>query len=198
MRKNSVYTLHPGFAMEESSLRNLKERTGRTLEDWIRIVKKSGRALEKERIAWLKEAHGITTNYAMWIAKRADGGGSAVDYDPDAMVEAMFSGKKAGLRPIYDRLLALAFALGKDVRVPPGKTIVPFYRTHVFAQVKPTTNTRIDVGYAFKDMKPSGKLVSTGGFEKGDRISHRIPVTSLDEIDAEVKKWLKHAYEIDV
>jgi hypothetical protein len=198
MRKNSVYTLHPGFAMEESSLRNLKERTGRTLEDWIRIVKKSGRALEKERIAWLKEAHGITTNYAMWIANGVDGGGSAADYDPDAMVEAMFSGKNAGLRPIYDRLLALAFALGKDVRVSPGKTIVPFYRTHVFAQVKPTTNTRIDVGYAFKDMKPSGKLVSTGGFEKGDRISHRIPVTSLDEIDAEVKKWLKHAYEIDV
>jgi hypothetical protein len=146
MRKHSVYTLHPGFAMEESSLLNLKERTGRTLEDWIRIVEKSGPPTERERMAWLKEAHGISTNYALWIAKRADGGGSAADYDPDAMVEAMFAGKKAGLRPIYDRLLALAFELGKDVRVSPGKTIVPFYRTHVFAQVKPTTTTRIDVG----------------------------------------------------
>jgi hypothetical protein len=198
MRKNSVYTLHPGFAMEESSLRNLKERTGRTLEEWIRIVKKSGPAAEKERMAWLKEAHGITTNYAMWIAKRADGSGGSANYDPDAMVEAMFAGKRAGLRPIYDRLLALAFGLGKDVRVSPCKTIVPFYRTHVFAQVKPTTNSRIDVGYALRDMKPSGKLVSTGGFEKGDRITHRIPVGSLTEIDAEVKKWLKHAYEKDV
>jgi hypothetical protein len=47
-------------------------------------------------------------------------------------------------------------------------------------------------------MKPSGKLVSTGGFEKGDRITHRIPVGSLAEIDAEVKKWLRHAYEKDV
>ncbi len=197
MRKHSVYTLHPGFAMEESSLLNLKERTGRTLEDWIRIVEKSGPPTERERMAWLKEAHGISTNYALWIAKRADGGGSAADYDPDAMVEAMFAGKKAGLRPIYDRLLALAFELGKDVRVSPGKTIVPFYRTHVFAQVKPTTTTRIDVGYALKDLEPSGKLVSTGGFEKGDRITHRIPVGSLAEIDAEVKKWLRHAYEKD-
>jgi hypothetical protein len=183
--------------MEESSLLNLKERTGRTLEDWIRIVEKSGPPTERERMAWLKEAHGISTNYALWIAKRADGGGSAADYDPDAMVEAMFAGKKAGLRPIYDRLLALAFELGKDVRVSPGKTIVPFYRTHVFAQVKPTTTTRIDVGYALKDLEPSGKLVSTGGFEKGDRITHRIPVGSLAEIDAEVKKWLRHAYEKD-
>lgn len=183
--------------MEASSLANLKERTNRNLEEWIRIVRKSGPATEKECIAWLKQEHGITTNYALWIAKRADGGGSA-DYDPDAMVEAMFAGKKAGLRPIYDRMLALAFELGKDVRVSPCKTIVPFYRKHVFAQVKATTATRIDVGFALKGMKPSGKLISTGGLEKGDRITHRIPVASLVEIDKEVRKWLKHAYEMDV
>lgn len=198
MRKNSVYTLHPGFAMEEASLANLKERTGRTLDEWTRIVKKSGPATEKERIAWLKQEHGITTNYALWIAKRVDGTGGAASYDPDAMVEAMFAGKKAALRPIYDRMLALAFDLGKDVRVSPGKTIVPFYRKHVFAQLKPTTATRVDVGFALKNTKPSGKLISTGGFEKGDRITHRIPIASLAEIDTDVRKWLKQAYEMDV
>lgn len=198
MRKNSVYTLHPGFAMEEANLERLKERTGRTLDDWIRVDRKSGPATERERIAWLKQAHGISTNYALWIAKRVNGGGNSIDYDPDAMVEAMFAGKKAVPRPIYDRMLALAFDLGKDVRVSPCKTIVPFYRKHVFAQVKPTAATRIDVGFAFKDMKPSGKLVPTGGFEKGDRITHRVPVASLAEIDKDVAKWLKHAYEMDV
>lgn len=198
MRKDSVYSLHPGFAMEEANLARLKDRTGRTLEEWIRVVKKTGPATEKERILWLKQAHGITTNYALWIAKRADGAGAADDYDPDAMVEAMYAGKKAALRPIYDRMLAMAFALGKDVRVCPCKTIVPFYRKHVFAQVKPTTATRVDIGFAFKDMKPSGKLISTGGFEKGDRITHRIPIESIEDIDKEVGKWLKHAYEIDV
>jgi len=183
--------------MEEAGIRLLKERTGRTLEEWMKIVKKLGPPAERERIAWLKEAHGVTTNYALWIAKRADGGGSAATYDPDAMVEAMFAGKKAGLRPIYDRMLKLAFELGKDVRISPCKTMVPFYRKHVFAQVKPATNTRVDVGFALKDMKASGKLVLTGGFEKGDRITHRIPVESPDGIDGEVKKWLKRSYEID-
>jgi hypothetical protein len=198
MRKNTVYTLHPGFAMEESGVAILKQRTGRTLEEWVRAVKKSGAKTEKERIAWLKDTHGITTNYALWIAKRADGTGDADHYDPDAMVEAIFAGKKSGLRPIYDRLLTMAFGLGKDVRVSPCKTIVPFYRKHVFAQVKPATSTRVDLGFAFKDMKPSGKLISTGGFEKGDRITHRIPITMTSEIDVEVKKWLKQSYEMDV
>jgi hypothetical protein len=125
-------------------------------------------------------------------------GGVAANYDPDAMVEEMFAGKRARLQPIYDHMLGLAFALGKDVHVSPCKTIVPFYRNHVFAQVKPATSTRIDIGFALKDLEPSGKLISTGGFEKGDRITHRIPVTSVGEIDKEVKKWLKHAYEMDV
>jgi hypothetical protein len=197
MRKNSVYSLHPGYAMEESGLKILKERTGRTLEQWVQLVRKSGPPTQKERMAWLKDAHGITTNYALWIAKRVDGEGSADDYDPDAMVEEMFAGKKAGLRPIYDAMLALAFKLGRDVRVSPCKTIVPFYRKHVFAQVKPSTATRVDVGFALRDLQPTGKLISTGGFDKGDRISHRIPVATVKEIDTEVKKWLKHAYEID-
>jgi hypothetical protein len=131
MRKNSVYTLHPGFKMEESSLALLKERTGRTLEEWIRIVKKSGPPAVKDRAAWLKQEHGFTTNYAGWVAERSDGGGTAEAYDPDAMVEAMFAGKKAALRPIYDRLLAMGFELGEDVTMSPGKTMVPFYRKHV-------------------------------------------------------------------
>jgi hypothetical protein len=112
MRKNSVYSLHPGFAMEESSLANLKERTGRSLEEWIRIVKKSGPPAEKERAVWLKQEHGLTTNYAGWVANRAGGAGSAEAYDPDALVEEMFAGKKTGLRPIYDRMLELAFGTG--------------------------------------------------------------------------------------
>jgi hypothetical protein len=69
-------------------------------------------------------------------------------------VDAMFSGKKAGLRPIYEELLQLAFTLGRDVTVSPGKTIIPFYRHHVFAQVKPTTQTRVDLGLCLRGVNP--------------------------------------------
>jgi hypothetical protein len=182
--------------MEEANIARLKERTGRSIDEWVRLVKKSGGATEKDRIAWLKREHGITTNYALWIAKRVDGGGTAASYDPDAMVQEMFA-KKPALPPIYEALLALGFALGKDVKVSPGKTIVPFYRNHVFAQLKPSTATRIDVGFALGGRTPEARLVSTGGFEKGDRITHRIPVSSIHEIDTELKKWLTLAYELD-
>ena len=68
---------------------------------------------------------------------------------------------------------------------------------HVFAQIKPTTNTRIDMGFALKDTKAKGRLIDTGGFAKKDRITHRIPITSLDEIDGEIERWLQVAYDMD-
>ena len=196
--KKSPYSLHPGFAMEATSLANLSARTGKTLEQWIRIVKKSGPQAAKDRREWLKSEHGITTNYAAWIVDRAEGRGAAADYEPDALVDAMYSGKKEALRPIHEKLLQLGLNLGKDVKACPCATIVPLYRKHVFAQIKPTTNTRIDIGFALKDTKVKGRLVDTGGFAKKDRITHRIPITSVAEIDAEVERWLKIAYDMDV
>jgi hypothetical protein len=68
---------------------------------------------------------------------------------------------------------------------------------HVFAQIKPTTRTRIDLGLALGDTPATGRLIDTGGFEKKDRITHRIPITSPAEIDDEVKRWLKTAYDRD-
>ena len=199
---SSTYDVHPGLAMYQNSQATLKQKTGRTLEEWIKLVSKEGPATEKERRAWLKAEHGLGMNYAGWIAEQSVGKGD--DGNPETylkhaqeFVESMYSGAKEPLRPIYDALLALTRNLGKDVKVYTDKTIVPLYRKHVFAQIKPTTRTRIDLGLALKDTKVPKRLIDTGGFAKKDRITHRIEITSVKDIDAEVKKWLKTAYEMD-
>lgn len=173
----------------------LKEKTGKTLVEWIAIIKRSGPPTEKEQRAWLKEKHGFTTNYAWFVAERAAGRGTAEQYDPEGMVDAMFSGPKAALRPIYEELLAFGRSLGPDVKVCPCQTIVPFYRKHVFAQIKPTTRSRIDLGFALRDLKPTGRLVDTGGFAKKDRITHRIEISSASDFNEEAKRWWRRAYE---
>ena len=198
----STYDVHPGLAMYQSSLAALKQKTGRTMEEWTKLVKKEGPATEKERRAWLKAEHGLGINYAGWIAEHSIGKGD--DGNPETylrqaqeFVENMFSGPKGSLRPVFDELLKLGRSLGTDVKVCPCKTIVPLYRKHVFAQIKPTTRTRIDLGLALKDTKVPKRLIDTGGFAKKDRITHRIEIASIRDIDAEVKKWLKIAYGMD-
>lgn len=202
-KKKSIYSVHPGIAMTQKWVAELKQKTGRSLEEWLSFVKKSGRKDEKERRDWLKQEHGLGTNTAWWMAERSVGKGTETS-DPDqylkaaeGYVEQMFSGSKSDLRPIYDALLKLGLKVGKDAKACPCQTIVPLYRKHVFAQIKPTTRTRIDLGFALGDMKAKGRLIDTGGFAKKDRITHRIPIESVQDIDDEVQHWLKAAYDRD-
>ena len=202
MRK-SLYGVHPSVEMVQKWVASLQSKTGRTLDEWVQIVKKSGAETEKDRRDWLKQKHNLPTNSAVWIAERAEGKGSETE-SPDAYlaaaenyVNAMFAGKKAALRPLYERLLHLGLSVGPDVKACPCATIVPLYRNHVFAQIKPATQSRIDLGFALGDRTPEGRLIDTGGFAKKDRITHRIAIESGADIDDEVLRWLRVAYEAD-
>ncbi len=155
-KSNAIYSVHPSVVMVQSWVMSLPLKTGRSLDQWIRLVEEEGPASEKERREWLKDRHQLGTNAAGWIVDRAAGRGLE-DGDPDAYlraadgyVAAMFTGRKAGLRRLYDELLKLGMSLGDDVRACPCQTIVPLYRRHVFAQIKPATNTRIDLGLSLK------------------------------------------------
>ena len=201
-RSKAGYDVHPSVLMAKKTLEGLKDKTGRTLEEWIRLVQKEGPAEEKQRREWLKSKHGLGTNYAWWIAeqslgKGSDGSPEAYLESADKYVEEMYSGGKAGLRPIYDVLLKLGRSMGNDVKVCPCQTMVPLYRNHVFAQIKPSTQSRIDLGLALKDTTVPKRLIDTGGFAKKDRITHRIEISSVKDIDDEVKRWLAKAYEMD-
>jgi len=203
-KKKSIYGVHPGVLMTQKWIAELKQKTGRTLDEWLRLIKKEGPPTEKERRDWLKTKYGLGTNSAWWLAERSVDKGEEVG-DPDRYlkaaekyVEEMFSGKKEPLRPIYDALLKLGLNIGKEAKACPCQTIVPLYRRHVFAQIKPTTRTRIDFGLALGDTKKTPKrLIDTGGYAKKDRITHRFEITSLKDIDEEVKRWLKVAYDRD-
>lgn len=204
-KTQALYDVHPGVAMVQESMAELKEKTGRSLEEWIALVMKEGPKDEKSRGEWLKTKHKLGMRDAMWIAER--GGGKGGDFDtPETYlraaveyVEGQYAGPKEKLRPIYEELLTLGKSMGGDVKTCPCKTIVPLYRNHVFAQIKPTTNSRVDFGFAlthYKGKLPK-RLIDTGGLAKKDRITRRIELTSASQIDAEVKKWLKTAYDLD-
>jgi len=199
------YGVHPGVAMAQKWLTELKENTGRSMEEWLALLKKEGPKDEESRREWLKTKHKMGLNSARWIAERAEGKGGDEDspeiYLKAAVryVETQYAGPKEKLRPIFDELLTLCKSMGSDVKACPCKTIVPLYRNHVFAQIKATTNSRIDLGFALTHCKGKlpKRLIDTGGLAKKDRITHRIEITAEDQIDGDVKKWLKTAYDLD-
>jgi len=201
----TLYDVHPGVAMVQKWIAELKPKTGRSLEEWITLVKKDGPKDYQARRAWLKSKHNLGTNSAWWIADRTEGKRDEEESPEKYLaaaakyVEEQYSGKKSTLRPIYEELLRLAKSLGPDVKACPCKTMVPLYRNHVFAQIKPTTNSRIDFGLCFTTYKGKlpERLIDTGGLAKKDRITHRIELTAPAQIDADLKKWILAAYHLD-
>ncbi len=73
--------------MVQDWIDKLPEKTGRSLDEWIELVQKSGPPTEKERREWLKTEHKMGTNSAWWIAERAEGKGLE-DGDPEAYLKA--------------------------------------------------------------------------------------------------------------
>jgi hypothetical protein len=201
----TLYSVHPSIAYAQAVLNNVPVKTGHTLEQWADLIKKSGKVSEKDRRDWLKKEHKIGGTTAWMIVNYVDGK-SSEDTDPEAYlrlapthVEQMYAGPKAALRPIHDALIDLGRSLGPDVKVCPCQTIVPLYRNHVIAQIKPATQKRIDFGLALRHAREKlpARLIDTGGLARDDRITHRFPITSLADIDAEVEYWLRVAYELD-
>ncbi len=184
--------------MGDAIARNLPEKTGKTFEEWVKIAKNSGLSTRKERIAWLKSEHGLGSVTAMFIAAESEGRGIADEYsDEEALLGGMYSGEKAALRPLYDELAKAARKLGKDVRLTVCKTYVGMSRARQFGMIRPSTKTRVDLGLVLKDAAPSARLVKAGTIGN-DRMTHRIGVETKKDVDAELKDWLRKAYEAAV
>jgi len=82
---------------------------------------------------------------------------------------------------------------GSDVTVTPKKTGVSIIRKKQFALIKPATKTRIDLGLKLKDKPTTERLENSGPF--GTMCTHRVRITSTDEVNEELIEWLQEAYQ---
>jgi hypothetical protein len=176
--------------MIEAVTRNLEKNTGKTVDGWTALLKSKGPkdSDEKTQYAWLRQ------NGLGHVAAKIVSGGMKPYAAPDQLVDAPYAGAKQVLRPIYDAVLKAAKKLGKDVVEQPCKTYVPLHRGKTFAVVK-AERARVDVGFCLdRQVKPAGRL----GVAKhlgSDRVTHKIALTSAKDVDGEVVRWLKAAYD---
>jgi hypothetical protein len=56
-KSKTIYDVHPSLAMVQKWLVELREKTGRSMEEWLALVKKEGPKDEKSRREWLKNKH---------------------------------------------------------------------------------------------------------------------------------------------
>lgn len=182
--------------MAQTMINNLKAKTGKSLSEWLKVLKPESFEKHGQIMKFLKGEHGITHGFANLIATgflRGEDSLVPTKADCDDLVSAQYSGAKAELKPIYDAIIAAVQKFGCDVIVSPKKAYVSLRRNKQFAIIQPTTKTRIDVGINLKEVQAEGRLEKAGSFNA--MVSHRVKLSEIKEVDAKLKNWLKLAYQ---
>ncbi len=179
--------------IKAAMIAGLPEKTGKSLEQWHKIVRFSKLSKHKEIVTFLKLEHGITHGFANLIALQFLETDSHTTSDTSALLDAQYSGAKLEMRPVYEAILAAVQKFGNDVEVSPKKQYVSLRRNKQFAIVQPSTNTRVDVGINLKNTQPTTRLEAAGSFNA--MVSHRVRIGKISEVNKELIGWLKQAYE---
>ncbi len=177
-----------------TQMANIVKRTGKSLAELSAIVKGSGLSKHGELVALLKTTLGMghgDANTLVHSVLKSDG--QSADQGPSAAqaLDRLYTGPKAALRPIHDKLMAAMRKLGAFEEAP-KKAYVSYRRKKQFAMIGPATNTRVEVGLNVRGLEASDRLQQ---LQAGQMCNTRVRLTDAKEVDAELIAWIKKAYQ---
>jgi Domain of unknown function (DUF5655)/Domain of unknown function (DUF4287) len=183
-----------------TQLKNIQARTGKTIAELHVAVAASGAAKVGERRSWLMEhfklGYGDANTVALFMGKPLpDLGGNApaaaapaADGDP---LDAIYTGAKAGLRPLHEAVMATVRTFG-SFEAAPKKAYISLRRKKQFAMVVPATKDSVEIGLNAKDLPAHTRLKAQ---PPGSMCNATTRITSAAEVDAQLVGWLRKAYD---
>ncbi len=180
--------------MMEAIRRNLPAKTGRSAEEWAMIVRQQGSFTRKEATHWLQMVHGLGHGQAQLIATLA----LRMEVDSPSQIDLVagqYAGSKQGLLPVYKRLVQEVQSLGDEANIEPRVTYVSLIRRRQFGIIY-AKKEQVLLGLALPGQPFEGKWVEARRLG-GDRITHQVALTSPEEVDEEISRWLFLAYDRD-
>lgn len=175
----------------QTMINNMPEKTGKSLEEWKKILKAKNFSKHSEGVNYLKKEYNVSHGFANTIVSLS----KEENNTEEDLVTNQYLGKES-LFPIYTKLLSILKSLGNDVTISPKKSSVSIIRKHQFVLIKPATKTRIDLGLKLKDKPTTDRLGNSGPF--GTMCTHRVQLSSIDDVDNELLSWIKEAYDKSV
>jgi uncharacterized protein DUF5655/uncharacterized protein DUF4287 len=177
----------------QAQIRNIEERYGKAIGDWIELIRATGLTKHNEVVAFLKTEHGMNHGAAHRVSLTARQASEPRPASVDGFVDGLYAGPKAGLRPIHDELIRTVTGLGADVSLVPKKGYLSLRRNKQFAMIQPSTATRIDVGLILRsEAEATERLEPAAGFNA--LFTHRVRVQSVADVDPQLRHWLDSAY----
>jgi len=177
---------------EKEFIQTAKEKTGKTLEEWLPVVKKSGLTRQMEITNWLKETHKLNHLQSTLLAGLYLNNGKPVYQNEDSLLDNQFA-KCEEMRPLYNTIAGKILAQFPDAQVIPKKTYLSFTATREFAaiNIKPK---EIRLGMDLGDAPLTAILQKSKLTGPMPRISHMVIITGEGDFDNSVSQFLQSSY----
>jgi len=180
----------------QTQLNNIQKKTGKTLEELTALIAASGLTKHGEIRDMLKRDLGLghgDANTLTHVALQSDGAraAQAKGLSIDQVVDAIYSGGKAPLRPIHDKLMAAINQFG-EFEIAPKKGYVSLRRSKQFAMITPATKSRVEVGLNAKELEATDRLLA---MPKGSMCHFKVNLSDPEQVDDELIGWIRSAYD---
>jgi hypothetical protein len=180
----------------QTQIDNIQKKTGKSLPELAALVQASGLTKHGEIRSLLMQELGLgygDANTLAHVVKQSDGqsAAQAAGLGEEEVLDGIYSGPKAALRPIHDRLMASIVDFGEFETVP-KKGYVSLRRKKQFAMLGPATNTRFELGLNVKGLPADPRLAEQPA---GGMCNYKVKLTSADEVDEDVIAWARQAFE---
>ena len=178
----------------QTQIDNIQKKTGKSLAEITSIVDQSGLTKHGEIVDFLKNTLGLGHGDANALAHailKSDGTRAAEGKSLQTVLDEIYTGPKADLRPIHEALMKHIDQFG-EFEIAPKKGYVSLRRKKQFAMIGPKTNTRFEVGINAKDFTKNKRLLEQ---PKGSMCSYIVNLSDVKEVDPELISWIRSAYE---
>lgn len=179
----------------ETQLQNIQKKTGKSFEELEALVRESGLTKHGQIRDMLKSDLGLghgDANTLTHMVLKSDGESAAKEQglSTDDVLDEIYSGPKAHLRPIHDKLMASINQFG-DFEIAPKKNYVSLRRKKQFAMIGPATKTRVEVGLNAKGLASHERLLEQA---PGGMCNYKVNVVEEGEVDEQLIAWVEQAY----
>ncbi len=178
-----------------TQLNNIQNKTGKTIEEIRKIILESGLQKHAELRQMFIDRFGLGFGDATMLvhfAQQTDGqtAAEAAQSSPQEILDGIYAGTKAGLRPLHDVVMSEISKLG-EFSIAPKKGYLSLRRKRQFAMIGPGSKNRLEIGLNMKGIPPTERLVEQPA---GGMCQYKIFLSSENEIDAELIGYFKTAY----
>ena len=170
-------------------VRVLENNTGKGVEEWMRRIATVRVTSESDLRAWLSK-QGVRGYAQQLLIMERFGYPDYLVASAAELIDRQYAGRPE-LRAIYDKVLASTRDFGA-VAVQARKTFVSLVTPRrTFARVVPRAR-RVELALRLDGQRPTGRLESS---TIHDTMRLQIVLESRADVDEEVTRWLRRAYQ---